>query len=48
MFVSRADEIAFTRVVAIGTAESLVCLLFDFGCLSVACLCVAVGLWRRP
>src|SRR5262252_6999803 len=31
----------------IGAAESLVTLFFDFGCLMLAWLCVAVGMWRR-
>jgi len=39
---------AFSRVVAIGFSESLVPIPFGFGCLTVAWLCVAVGLWRRP
>jgi len=39
---------AFPRVAAIGLAESLVPIFFGFGCLTVAWLCVAVGLWRRP
>ena len=47
MFVSGLDEIAFTRVVAIGTAESLVPLFVGFGSLSAAWLCVTVGLMRR-
>lgn len=38
----------FTTVAAIGLAESLVPIFFGFGCLTVAWLCVAVGLWRRP
>jgi hypothetical protein len=33
---------------AIGLAESLVPIFFGFGCLTVAWLCVALGLWRRP
>ena len=37
-----------TRAAAIGFAESLVPIFFGFGCLTVAWLCVAVGLWRRP
>lgn len=37
-----------SRVAAIGIAESLVPLFFGFGCLTVAWLCVALGLWRRP
>lgn len=39
---------AFSRVVAIGLSESLVPIFFGFGCLTVAWLCVALGLWRRP
>ena len=38
----------FTRVSAIGLAEALVPIFFGFGCLTVAWLCVALGLWRRP
>ena len=47
-FVSRADEIVFSRVVAIGLAESLTPVFVGFGCLTVAWLCVTIGLWRRP
>ena len=35
------------RIVAIGSAESLVTLLLAFGCLTVAWLCVAVGFRRQ-
>jgi hypothetical protein len=42
------DTGAFSRVSAIGLAESLVPIFFGFGCLTVAWLCVALGLWRRP
>ncbi len=38
----------FSRVSAIGLAESLVPIFFGFGCLTAAWLCVALGLWRRP
>jgi len=38
----------FSRVAAIGLAESLVPIFFGFGCLTVAWLSVALGLWRRP
>src|SRR3970040_1000011 len=38
----------FTRISAIGLAESLVPIFFGFGCLTVAWLSVALGLWRRP
>jgi hypothetical protein len=37
-----------TQVLAVGTAESLVPLFVGFGCLTVAWLCIAVGLRRRP
>jgi len=36
------------RVVWIGFAEALVPIFFGFGCLTIAWLCVTVGLWRRP
>ena len=36
------------RVAWIGFAEALVPIFFGFGCLTIAWLCVAVGLWRRP
>ena len=39
---------AFSHIVAIGLAESLVPIFVGFGCLTVAWLCVALGLWRRP
>jgi hypothetical protein len=41
-------EADFTQVSAIGFAESLVPVFVGFGCLTIAWLCVAVGLWRRP
>jgi O-antigen/teichoic acid export membrane protein len=43
-----ADTLEFSRISAIGMAESLVPVFFGFGCLTVAWLCVAIGLWRRP
>lgn len=46
-FLSRMQEVAFTRVVATGLAESLVTLFFGFGCLTLAWLCVTLGMWRR-
>jgi hypothetical protein len=48
VFVSRSETITFSPQVAIGTAESLVPLFSGFGCLTVAWLCVTIGLWRRP
>ena len=47
-FISRSETVAFSRQVAIGLAESLVPLFFGFGCLTVAWLCVTLGLLRRP
>lgn len=46
-FISRSEAVA-TRQVVTGVAESLVPLFFGFGCLTVAWLCVTLGLWRRP
>ena len=47
-FMSRTGTVAFTPQVAMGIAEGLVPLFFAFGCLTVAWLCVTLGLWRRP
>jgi hypothetical protein len=37
-----------TRVTALGAAESVVTLFVAFGCLTVAWLCVALGMRRNP
>jgi hypothetical protein len=47
-FAFRDGEAAPARVIMVGAAESLVTLFFGFGCLTVAWLCVTVGLARRP
>jgi len=47
-FISRQETVAFSQQVSAGTAESLVTLFINFGCLTVTWLCVTVGLWRRP
>jgi len=47
-FISRSETVTFSQQVASGVAESLVPLFFGFGCLTVAWLCVTLGLWRRP
>ena len=47
-FISRSETVTVSQVVVIGLAESLVPLFFGFGCLTVAWLCVTLGLWRRP
>jgi hypothetical protein len=47
-FITRSGTLAFSQQVAQGIAESLLTLFFGFGCLTVAWLCVTLGLWRRP
>lgn len=47
-FIGRSETITLSQQVVIGAAESLVPLFFGFGCLTVAWLCVTIGLWRRP
>ena len=46
-FISRGQTATFSPQVAMGLAEGLVPLFFSFGCLTVAWLCVTLGLWRR-
>lgn len=43
-----ADPPPTTRLMAVGAAESLVTLFVAFGCLTVAWLCVALGMRRNP
>lgn len=45
--MARTQTPAFSPAVAAGFAESLVPVFFGFGCLTVAWLCVAFGLWRK-
>ena len=47
MFISDSETTGLSHSFLIGAAESLVPLFFGFGCLTVAWLCVTVGLWRR-
>jgi len=47
-FIGRSETVTFSPQVMIGLAESLVPLFIGFGCLTVAWLCVTLGLWRRP
>src|SRR4051812_3619887 len=47
-FVSRTGQVAFTPQIAMGLAEGLIPLFVSFGCLTVAWLCVTIGLSRRP
>jgi hypothetical protein len=37
---------AFDNIAFIGIAEALVTLFFGFGCLMLAWMCVAFGMWR--
>ena len=46
--ISRNQTGAFPSLAWVGFAEALVPLFFGFGCLTVAWLCVSIGLWRRP
>ena len=49
VYVANRPNVSFTTpAVLVGIAESLVTLVFDFGCLMLAWICVAVGQWRRP
>ena len=48
VFITRSETITFSPQVVIGFAEALVTLVSGFGCLTVAWLCVTIGLWRRP
>jgi hypothetical protein len=48
VFISRGETVTLSREAVIGAAESLVTLFVGFGCLTVAWLCVTIGLWRRP
>lgn len=46
--ISRSQASAFPGPAWVGLSEALVPIFTGFGCLTVAWLCVAVGLWRRP
>ena len=46
-FIARSGAVSFTPQISQGTAEALMTLFFNFGCLTVAWLCVTLGLWRR-
>ena len=49
VYVANRPDVSFTTPgVLVGIAEALVTLAFDFGCLMLAWICVAVGQWRRP
>jgi hypothetical protein len=46
-FIARREPGGLTPPVAAGFADSLVPLFVGFGCLTVAWLCVTIGIWRR-
>jgi len=46
--MSTSEAADFTRISATGLVESLVSVFLGFGCLAIAWLGVAIGLWRRP
>ena len=48
VLIGRSEGPGFPQPAWYGFAEALVPIFFGFGCLTVAWLCVAVGLWRRP
>jgi hypothetical protein len=47
-FMIRSDTMTLTPQVAAGLSETMATLFIGFGCLTVAWLCVTLGLWRRP
>ena len=46
--LAMSETLTLTHAHVTGLAESFVNIFFNFGCLMLAWLCVAVGLWRRP
>ena len=46
-FIARHQPGGLTPAVAVGLADSLMPVFVGFGCLTVAWLCVTIGLWRR-
>ena len=49
VYVANRPAVTFTTpAVLVGVAEALTTIVFDFGCLMLAWICVAIGLWRRP
>ncbi|MEN3339340.1 MAG: hypothetical protein V7647_3016 [Acidobacteriota bacterium] len=47
-YISRTGQLAFSTTIAAGLAEGLAPLFFAFGCLTIAWLCVTIGLSRHP
>jgi len=48
LYMSRSEPPGLSSVALVGLSEALVTVFFNFGCLTAAWLCVALGLWRRP
>ena len=49
VYVANRPTVTFsTPAVLVGVAEALTTIVFDFGCLMLAWICVAIGQWRRP
>ena len=48
VYVANRTNLEVTPAVLVGVAESLVTIMFNFGCLMLAWLLVAFGMWRRP
>ena len=49
VYVANRPDVTFTTpAVLVGVAEALTTIVFDFGCLMLAWICVAIGQWRRP
>ena len=49
VYVADRPAVTFTTpAVLVGLAEALTTIVFDFGCLMLAWICVAIGMWRRP
>lgn len=48
VYVANRSNLEVTPALLVGLAESLMTIVFDFGCLMLAWICVAIGQWRRP
>ena len=46
--LAMSDSLTLTHAGLAGLSESFVSIFLKFGCLMLAWLCVAIGLWRRP
>jgi hypothetical protein len=48
VYVADKSNMQVTPAVLVGLGESFMTIVFDFGCLMLAWICVALGQWRRP